>query len=161
MKRLTEHEAKKYLPLEENHGSTGVEFAAFYTILPSDRGEGWDKITYYTEKEYGEYADQGEGDQWVYILSNPDLPKTHLKIGYTKGTPENRAKQISSAPGVPRPFKVEWAYKCFNGEIIERTVHHKLKGKRINTKKEFFQIDLEGAKSTISEVGDKFKNREI
>lgn len=157
MKRISEQEAKQYFPLKENYGNTEIENAAFFTITPSERGEGWDKVTYYTGKKYGLYADQGEGDQWVYILSNPDLPKTHLKIGYTKNTPEERAKQISRATGVPQDFKVEWAYKCFNGEIIERSVHNKLKDYRINKKKEFFHIDLEEAKNVIILIGTKFK----
>ena len=45
------------------------------------------------------YADKGNGDQWVYVLSNPSSPGL-LKIGYTKKQPEERAKQISSATGV-------------------------------------------------------------
>jgi len=157
MKRITETEASKYIPLKENYGNTGVENAAFFTITPSKRGIGWENVTYYTEKKYGLYADQGEGDQWIYILSNPSLPKEYLKIGYTKLTPEDRAIQISSATGVPTPYKVEWAYKCFNGEVIERTVHHKLNPHRVNNRKEFFHISLEEAKEVITLIGNKFK----
>ena len=113
-------------------------------------------ITYYTDKKYGLYADKGFGDQWVYILSNPTQPGL-LKIGYTKKLPEERAKQISSATGVALPYKVEWAYQCFNGEMVEREVHHKLKAQRINSSKEFFQISLEEAKDNIILIGNKFK----
>ena len=157
MERITEQEAKQYFPLKENYGNTGIENAAFFTITPSERGDGWENVTYYTEKKYGLYADQGEGDQWVYILSNPDYPINYLKIGYTKIIPGDRAIQISSATGVPRPFKVEWAFKCFNGEIIERMVHNKLKSYRINNRKEFFYIGLEEAKEVITLIGNKFK----
>jgi hypothetical protein len=157
MKRITEHESKTFIPLKENYGNTGIENAAFFTITPSERGEGWDDVTYYTEKKYGLYADQGEGDQWVYVLSNPSLPKEYLKIGYTKLSPEERAIQISSATGVPTPYKVEWAYKCFNGEIVERMTHEKLKAFRVNNRKEFFHISLEEAKDNIILIGNKFK----
>ena len=102
------------------------------------------------------YADKGEGDQWVYVLSNPTMPSL-LKIGYTKQTPEERAKQISASTGVALPYKVEWAYKCFNGERVEREVHHKLKSKRANNSKEFFWVNLEEAKEVITLIGDKFK----
>jgi hypothetical protein len=155
--RLTEHEAKSFIPLKENYGNTGIENAAFFTITPSERGEGWEDVTYYTEKKYGLYADQGEGDQWVYVLSNPSLPKEYLKIGYTKLKPEERATQISSATGVPTPYKVEWAYKCFNGEMVERMTHEKLKAFRVNNRKEFFHISLEEAKDNIILIGNKFK----
>ena len=157
MKRITEHESKTFIPLKENYGNTGIENAAFFTITPSERGEGWEDVTYYTEKKYGIYADQGEGDQWVYVLSNPSLPKEYLKIGYTKLNPEERATQISSATGVPTPYKVEWAYKCFNGEIVERMTHEKLKAFRVNNRKEFFHISLEEAKDNIILIGNKFK----
>lgn len=157
LKRITQEESNQYIPLNENYGNTGVENAAFFTLTPSADGEGWETVTYYTEKKYGIYADKGEGDQWVYILSNPSLPKEYLKIGYTKLKPEERAIQISSATGVPTPYKVEWAYKCFNGEIVERTVHNKLKAHRVNNKKEFFHIGLEEAKEVIILIGTKFK----
>ena len=157
MKRLTFLESKQFIPLRENYGDTGIENTAFFTITPSERGEGWEDVTYYTEKKYGLYADQGEGDQWVYVLSNPSLPKEYLKIGYTKLKPEERATQISSATGVPTPYKVEWAYKCFNGEIVERMTHQKLKAFRVNNRKEFFHISLEEAKDNIILIGNKFK----
>ena len=157
MKKLTVLESKQFIPLRENYGNTGIENAAFFTITPSERGEGWEDVTYYTEKKYGLYADQGEGDQWVYVLSNPSLPKEYLKIGYTKLKPEERATQISSATGVPTPYKVEWAYKCFNGEIVERMTHQKLKAFRVNNRKEFFHISLEEAKDNIILIGNKFK----
>ena len=157
MKRITEKVAKGFIPLRENYGNTGVENAAFFTITPSERGEGWEDVTYYTEKKYGLYADQGEGDQWVYVLSNPSLPKEYLKIGYTKLKPEERATQISSATGVPTPYKVEWAYKCFNGEMVERMTHEKLKAFRVNNRKEFFHVSLEEAKDNIILIGNKFK----
>ena len=157
MKKLTVLESKQFIPLKENYGNTGIENAAFFTITPSERGEGWEDVTYYTEKKYGLYADQGEGDQWVYVLSNPSLPKEYLKIGYTKLKPEERATQISSATGVPTPYKVEWAYKCFNGEIVERMTHQKLKAFRVNNRKEFFHISLEEAKDNIILISNKFK----
>ena len=157
MERLTKKGAKGFIPLRDNYGNTELEYAKYFTLTPSTKGDGWEDVTYYTEKKYGLYADQGEGDQWVYILSNPSLPKEYLKIGYTKLKPEERAIQISSATGVPTPYKVEWAYKCFNGEIVERMTHQKLKAFRVNNRKEFFHISLEEAKDSIILIGNKFK----
>ena len=154
--RLTVSKAKKFIPLKENYGNTDLEYAKYFTLSPSARGEGWEDITYYNDKKYGLYANKGKGNQWVYILSNPTQPGL-LKIGYTKNLPEKRAKQISSATGVALPYKVEWAYQCFNGEMVEREVHHKLKAQRINNSKEFFQISLEEAKEIINLIGNKFK----
>lgn len=154
--KITVQEAKQFIPLKENYGNTDLEYARYFTLTPSAKGDGWENVTYYTDKKYGLYADQGDGDQWVYVLSNPTQPGL-LKIGYTKKPPEERAKQISSATGVALPYKVEWAYQCFNGEMVEREVHHKLKAQRVNNSKEFFQISLEEAKETINLIGNKFK----
>ena len=140
--RITSKEAKNYIPLKENYGNKGVEHARYFTLTPSKRGDNWDKVTYYTAKKIGLYSDKGEGDQWVYVLSNPSTPDI-LKIGYTKKLPEERAKQIS--------------YKCFNGETVEREVHSKLEDYRVNNNKEFFQISLEEAKQAITLIGNKFK----
>jgi len=154
--KITIKKAKQFIPLKENYGNTDLEHARYFTLTPSEKGDGWETVTYYTDKKYGIYADKGDGDQWVYILSNPTQPGL-LKIGYTKKLPEERAKQISSATGVALPYKVEWAYQCFNGEMVEREVHHKLKAQRVNNSKEFFQISLEEAKETINLIGSKFK----
>jgi len=159
MRKLTILESKQFIPLKENYGNTDLEHAKYFTLTPSERGEGWEAVTYYTDKQYGLYADKGEGDQWVYCLSNPTTPGI-LKIGYTKKTPDERAKQISSATGVALPYKVEWAYKCFNGETIEREVHHKLHSCRVNNNKEFFQISLEEAKEVINLIGKKYDSNE-
>ena len=157
LSKITVEKAKQFIPLKENYGNTDLEYAKYFTLSPSARGEGWEDITYYTDKKYGLYANKGKGNQWVYILSNPSLPKEYLKIGYTKLKPEERATQISSATGVPTPYKVEWAYKCFNGELVERMAHEKLKAFRVNNRKEFFHISLEEAKNNIILIGNKFK----
>ena len=156
MERITVEEAKDLIPLKENYSDKSLDAAAYYTLSPSSMGDGWESVTYYTARKKGIYNKQGEGDQWVYVLSNPSTPDI-LKIGYTKKLPDERAKQISSATGVALPYKVEWAYKCFNGETVEREVHSKLEDYRVNNNKEFFQISLEEAKQAITLIGNKFK----
>ena len=156
MERITVQEAEQYIPLKENYSDQSLDSAAYYTLSPSPQGEGWESVTYYTARKRGIYNKQGEGDQWVYVLENDSQPGL-LKIGYTKLTPDERAKQISNATGVPLPYKVAWAYRCFNGELLEGEVHHALKKYRVNNQREFFQISLEEAKQTISNIGNTFK----
>ena len=156
MERITVKEAKKYIALKDNYSDKSVEAAAYFTLSPSERGDGWDNVTYYTAKNKGIYNKKGEGDQWVYVLENETVPGL-LKIGYTKLTPESRAKQISNATGVPLPYKVAWAYHCFNDELLEGEVHHALKKYRVNNQREFFQIGLDAAKETIESIGKNFK----
>lgn len=154
MERITAKQAQEYIPLKENYSDTSVTAASYFTLTPGK--DGWENVTYYTARKRGIYNKQGEGDQWVYVLENDSQPGL-LKIGYTKLTPDARAKQISNATGVPLPYKVAWAYRCFNGELLEGEVHHALKNYRVNNQREFFSIDLEKAKETIELIGKNFK----
>ena len=154
MERITVKQAKEYIPLKENYSDTSVTAASYFTLTPADNG--WENVTYYTARKKGIYNKVGEGDQWVYVLENEVSPGL-LKIGYTKLTPDERAKQISNATGVPLPYKVAWAYRCFNGELLEGEVHHALKKYRVNNQREFFSIDLETVKDTIKLIGKNFK----
>lgn len=154
MKRITVKEASQYIPCEEDYTSKGIENAAFFTLTPSD--DGWEKVTYYTARKLNMYANRGgDYDSWVYILSNALQPGL-LKIGYTKNTPDERAKQISNATGVPIPYKVEWAFHCYDGFSLEQEVHHKLGEYRVNNNREFFQISLEEAKASVKELGERY-----
>ena len=155
MKRISDKEAKQYIPLKENYSDKSIEAAEYFTLTPSKTKKGWESVTYYTARKRNLYAKRGKGDQWVYILKNDSQPGL-LKIGYTKSTPDERAKQISNATGVPLPYKVAWAYRCFNGEQLEGEVHHALKKYRVNNQREFFQIKLEEAKKTIELIGKNY-----
>ena len=79
-----------------------------------------------------------------------------LKIGYTKNEPEIRAKQISAATGVALPYKVEWAFQCFNGEQLEQEVHAELASYRVNQNREFFDIPLAEAQEAIEKIGQQY-----
>lgn len=129
---------------------------ARYFALSDEDDEGWQHITYYTPIKKDIYSNRREDyNSWVYILSNPSLPGL-LKIGYTNLTPDKRAGQISSSTGVPTPFKVEFAFNCFDGYLLEADVHRELKSFRVNNGREFFSIDLDTAKEKIEELGKKY-----
>ena len=159
MKRITLEQAQKYIPLDDDIVNRELHRASYYTMSPYPNSEmakdGWEKVTYYLPKRNDTYINRGDGNQWVYILSNPTIPNT-LKIGYTNLSPELRAKQISSSTGVVVPFKVEWAFRCFDGSLMENEVHIALKEYRINNQREFFQVDLEEAKSVIKLIGERY-----
>lgn len=156
MKKITEEEAQQFITCNDDYYGRDAEY---YTLLPDKKlGNGWEEVTYYTAKRKAEYLDKtGEGNSWVYILSNPTIPDLY-KIGYTKDTPENRAKEISKATGVPSQFVVEWAFKCFDGENLEYEVHKYLEKYRENNRREFFKITLEEAKEAIKFLGKNYTN---
>ena len=150
IKKITEEKASIYISKDDDLIDSPIRF---YTITEDE--DGWDKITYYTSRRKDIYSNRGKGDQWVYILSNPSLPNM-LKIGYTKNEPEVRAKQISASTGVALPYKVEWAFQCFNGEQLEQEVHREVESYRGNQQREFVDIPLDEAQETIVKLGKNY-----
>jgi hypothetical protein len=149
MKRISLEETKKHFSTDEDYTDAPIRF---YSVIKDK--DGWDKVTYYTNRRKDIYKNRGKADQWVYVLSNPS--HSHYKIGYTKNEPEVRAKQISTSTGVALPYKVEFAFQCFNGEALEHEVHRKLEYCRVNQNREFFDITLSEAKEAIVDLGKNY-----
>jgi len=154
IKRISELEAHNYIPMSEDF--TNSE-ASFFTLLPKQDDPDTDIVTYYTARKKDLYKNRdGEGDSWIYVLSNKTMPNL-IKIGFTDKTPDKRAKQISRSTGVPLSFEVEYAFKCFNAHALEIEIHKYLKGYRINNDREFFQLSVEEAKGAIILLGQRYK----
>ena len=149
MKRITQQESKQFIPCSEDYANNPP---AYFTI--TETNDGWDEITYYTCKKRGLFFGR-EGDEWVYILTNPAM-EGMVKIGYTTNDPHTRAEQISRGTGVPLGYEVAWAYKCYKGERIEKEVHKYFKKQRISPTREFFRVTLEEAKQIIEQIGEKY-----
>jgi len=152
--RITPEEAEQYIPLKEDYTGITVDRCLYYTITPSE--DGWDIVTYFTGRRRAKYINRtSDYDSWVYVLSNPSMPG-YLKIGFTNLTPEERAIQLSRTTSLPLPFKVEWAFHCYNGEQLEKEVHRHLESSRIMGNREFFDLSLETAKNTITKFGQNY-----
>ena len=153
MKRITEEQAKKYVPFHEDLTNAVKEY---FTLSPDPEDNDWELIKYYTSRKEDQYENRGgDGDSWVYVLSNPSIPH-QLKIGSTSKEPDERAKQISRGTGVPTPYRVEYAFRCFNAEALERELHKYFKSSRTSNQKEFFQIDLSEATEAIDFLGRRY-----
>ena len=156
MERITAGEAKEYISCKDDFTSDDIDNAEYFTLTPSSKGDGWEDVTYFTKRPTTMYANRdGDFDSWVYIMSNPSSPG-YYKIGYTKKSPEERAKQISNATGVIVPMVVEWAFHCYNGFALEQEVHNKLDAYRVSNQREFFQISLDEARQTVEEIGSRY-----
>lgn len=151
IKKITLEEAQQYISCKDDLMGYPAEY---YTLTPSEE-DGWDEITYYTGRKKIGINRSGEGKYWIYVLSNEVMPDV-VKIGYTKQLPEERANQISSATGVATPFKVEYAFKCHEGEFLESEIHKHLDSCRVSTNREFFSIGIKEAKEVIEELGKKY-----
>jgi len=158
MQRITSTEAKNYTPLKDDFTSNPPEYFTLTNSLDKNypSSEGWQDVLYYTGHKVDLYSNRkGDGDSWVYILSNPSIPNQY-KIGSTSKTPDIRAKQIAKSTGVPTPFIVEFGFHCFNAETAEREIHKSLKGCRVSRDKEFFKISLIEAKQVVETIGAKY-----
>ena len=156
MKRITAKEAEQFVPLKKDIKSD-ISDATYFTLTPSDKNPDWEDVTYYLPRRKRMYEGRkGEGDSWVYVLSNESQPGMY-KIGYTSHEDvDKRVKQLSRSTSVATPFKLEWAFRCFNAERLEGEVHQVLKGHRISKDREFFAISLNEAKETIEDLGQKY-----
>ncbi|HDY7694945.1 TPA: GIY-YIG nuclease family protein [Vibrio vulnificus] len=86
---------------------------------------------------------------YVYILSNELMPGL-LKIGLTRRSPEERARELSSSTGIPIDFQVEYEVYAPNAKLLERTMHTRLDRYRVNHKREFFKLGMTEAISLLS-----------
>ena len=156
MKCITAKEAEQFVPLKNDMKSV-LSDASYFAFTPSKRGKGWENVTYYLPRRKRMYEGRkGDGDSWVYVLSNKSQPGMY-KIGYTSHDDvDKRVKQLSRSTSVATPFSLEWAFRCFNAERLEGEVHKKLKGHRISKDREFFAISLNEAKETIEDLGQKY-----
>jgi len=84
-----------------------------------------------------------ETEGYLYCLTNTCMPNI-VKIGMTLGTPEERARELSSETGVPLPFTVAISKRILNPRAKETAVHELLAtlGFRINDRREFFNCSL-------------------
>lgn len=90
--------------------------------------------------------------EYIYILKNKVYGEHFLKIGKTELTPEQRARKISGATGVPESFSVVFGYPVADCDKAEKEIHRILKGYRHNKRREFFVISIESAKRIIIDV---------
>ena len=157
LKKITEEYARDLIKVSDDQ--TGAP-ASYFTLTPDlDMGDGWDKVTYYTNRPKKIQIPQGmTGSQWVYVLTNPTMPGL-CKIGFTKNKPSERVKQINAATGVALDFVVEWAFPCFNAHDVEKQVHRYLEdnGFRVNKSKEFFNVTVDEAKAVVQRIGEPYK----
>lgn len=95
------------------------------------------------------------GSGYIYVMINQSLPGM-VKIGKTKRDPNERAKELSSATGVPTPFTLVYYRAVANCDLAELTLHNYLeeKGARVNNNREFFQITTTEAINLVNSLID-------
>lgn len=90
---------------------------------------------------------------FVYILINPAIPG-YIKIGKTTKAPEERAKELSAATGVPTPFIVAYDATFADCDEAETRIHTLLESRGISRTpdREFFAMNLREAIAVVIEA---------
>ena len=153
MKRLHTEELSDYKLYNPNSNQSLNDVLGFDLIKEEN---GWESVNYYTRKQYS--YEKGI----IYILKNECIPGL-LKIGFTTKDAYSRAKEISTATGVPKPFEVKFIYECNDPYSVEQEIHNELNGvgKRINRKREFFELELQEAIKLVKHIGSKYKGKTL
>ena len=73
------------------------------------------------------------------MLTNPVMPGL-VKIGCTTGSVEDRIYDLSAASGVPVAFQCHFAAQVSDMAAKERTLHQLFSDKRVNPRREFFEV---------------------
>lgn len=89
---------------------------------------------------------------YVYVLSNSAYPGL-LKIGKTHREPEIRVKELSSATGVPKPFKIEFYVHTPDCDSLELKTHRYFMKYRYVKNREFFNVSLEEVEVFLKKYG--------
>ena len=89
------------------------------------------------------------GEGYIYILVNRSYIGL-IKIGSTTFGATLRAKQLSSNTAVPTPFTVAYEAYVNHYEEFEKAIHNRLSQFRVNSKREFFKVQLDFAIELIS-----------
>jgi hypothetical protein len=155
LRRISQEEADTLISKEDDMLGYPVEYFTMTPLPVGADGREWDEVKYYTSRKRAFQGPNREGKYWLYVLSNPSMPGL-LKIGYTKNSPEERAIQISKSTGVASPFKVEYSFKCHEGQFLEEEVHRYLDSYRVANNREFFKIELYEAVEAITKMGRKY-----
>ena len=72
MERITEQKSKQFISLKDDYTGQGIAAAAYFTITPSDKGDGWEDVTYYTARKKNIYSNiKPDRDHMLYPPLNP------------------------------------------------------------------------------------------
>jgi hypothetical protein len=88
---------------------------------------------------------------YVYVMINSSLTGI-VKIGKTQNSPEERAKELSSATGVPAPFFVAYSAYFADCSAAEIFVHRLLGNNRLANNREFFRVSVQLAIAAVREA---------
>ena len=85
----------------------------------------------------------------LYVMRCLAMQEEVYKVGWTSNSAEQRARELSSATGVPVSFAVVDAWQHPDPEALEKGVHAMLSPYRLNESREFFKLKYPELKAII------------
>jgi hypothetical protein len=98
-----------------------------------------------------------EGNGELYVLRCTLMEEEVYKVGWTSGAAEERAKQLSSASGVPIAYAVVESWRHDDPEALETEIHAQLSPYRTNNQREFFRLNFEAIRKIITTTIERVK----
>lgn len=107
--------------------------------------------------EYLEAAQRADSDKRnlteqvgvLYVMRCLAMKDEVYKVGWTSNSAEQRARELSSATGVPQSFVVVDSWQHPDPEALEKGVHAMLSPYRLNEGREFFSLEYPEIKAII------------
>lgn len=91
-------------------------------------------------------------EEMVYVLANPSYRPGVFKIGLTTRDITVRMRELFTT-GVPTPFVKCMALRTLASNTLEASLHYHFRAKRINGKREFFELTQEDIDSIANVTG--------
>lgn len=111
-----------------------------------------------SEKNEGKKKQEGKGE--LYVLRCALMEEEIYKVGWTSGTAEGRAKQLSSSTGVPLAFVVVDSWVHRDAGSLETEVHAQLSPYRVNKQREFFRLGFGSIRKIIVQTIERVSEAE-
>lgn len=150
MKYITPEDSQYYIKLRPGQ----MHKADAFTRVPDK--DGWDNV-YYLANAIIDASGGVRNVEYIYVLVNKSVPGM-VKIGMTKLTPDERARQISAATGVATPWIPVFSFKCYRSDLLEAEVHEYFAAQRVNEYREMFAVDSYTAQKAIEVLGQRYSN---
>lgn len=95
-------------------------------------------------------------------MINASMPGL-VKLGVTTDTAVNRAKQLTAATASPTPFHVVYQKAVSDCNEAESKVHAALADRRVNDKREFFEVSVYEAAVTMDRIcgGERYRPKPL
>jgi len=116
-----------------------------------------DNSSIIAKKEINPYTGKRAGQ--IYIMRNPTLSKNIFKIGYTRKSSAERAKQLSNT-SIPDKHYVAQQWHVKDCVKAEQLIHEELSIFRIDSRREYFEIEYDKAIETILNICTKVNSYE-